>query len=751
MDERIKNLKSTTFYGQRFTRKQLCEIQQTVELFPRLSRHELAQTICEHLGWQTFKGDNRHQSARRLLERLESVGVLQLPPKQENQQRGAHKPLQWTVRTEPQSEVAVDLSELLPLSLQCATAADEKCEFNEWVDRYHYLGYKRPIGPSLRYYIVDRHGRKLGCVLFQYAVKTLPCRDRWIGWQDQVHKKRLQWVINNSRFVLFPWVRVKNLASKVLSMVAKQLPDDWQREHGYRPVLMETFVDETRYSASSYRAANWHYLGTTDKRSGKTRKGVYAYPLERDFREFLRTGKSAPVKRGKKRAKAPKISLDASDPLLEVWRRTLDIMAEVAAEFDARWQRRRRVLNTLLVMLFIFRVVFSHHRQGYGSTLEELWRQCQQLQIALPQAQPVSAAAMCKARQKLDEEVFKVLQRRIVAQNWPHQAQHLWHGHRLYAVDGSKINLPFELRHAGYQASHSKAHYPQALVSCLYRVKERIPVDFEMVSHGDESALARMHLLQLRAEDVVVYDRNYYSYGMLHQHWRRGLHAIFRLQKNSGTQIDAFINSPATDVVITLNATRHMRSSWRSEDGDMPSAQRVRLVKYEHGGTTFRLATTLLDQNRYCIQHLSDAYHARWGVEEMYKTSKTFLAIEPFHAKSERGVKQELYAHFVLVTLLRQLTNYTEAELRQQLPVHPTKSVRVNFKHALALFSSQLEELLLQQTQLLNNAIANILNKIGANRYRERLNRSYARESKQPRSKWTRRAKLDKAAEHTSS
>ena len=73
------------------------------------------------------------------------------------------------------------------------------------------------------------------------------------------------------------------------------------------------------------------------------------------------------------------------------------------------------------------------------------------------------------------------------------------------------------------------------------------------------------------------------------------------------------------------------------------------------GGNEYCLATTLLDQNQFPVAALSDAYHGRWGIEELYKVSKRLMEIEQFHAKSERGVKQELYAHFVLVTVARTL------------------------------------------------------------------------------------------------
>jgi hypothetical protein len=109
-------------------------------------------------------------------------------------------------------------------------------------------------------------GRQLGCLMFSYAVKSLPARDEWIGWQEKSHKKHLDLVANNNRFLIFPWVKVKCLASKALSMASRQLADDWEACHGYRPVLLETFVDLTKFDATCYRAANWHYLSETKGR-----------------------------------------------------------------------------------------------------------------------------------------------------------------------------------------------------------------------------------------------------------------------------------------------------------------------------------------------------------------------------------------------------------------------------------------------------------------------------------------------------
>ena len=140
----------------------------------------------------------------------------------------------------------------MPLALQVVSEKPEIREWNELVDRHHYLGYRRPIGLHLRYFIVDGQGRRLGALMFCYAVKSLPCRDEWIGWQDQKHKKHLDLVVSNNRFLILPWVQVKNLASKSLSMACRRLADDWCHQHAYRPVLIETFVDAQHFDASCY-------------------------------------------------------------------------------------------------------------------------------------------------------------------------------------------------------------------------------------------------------------------------------------------------------------------------------------------------------------------------------------------------------------------------------------------------------------------------------------------------------------------
>ena len=249
------------------------------------------------------------------------------------------------------------------------------------MDRHHELGYRHPFGCFLRYWLRDRRGRQLGCLLFEAGTTRLPCRDAWIGWRDRDRAKRLQGVVSNSRFLIFPWVRVPYLASKALSMAVRRLPGDWRERHGLEPVLVETFVDPAKYRGTCYRAANWQCIGRTKGRkahaseAGRTPKDVYLYPLTQDWKQVLLTGSRRSGRRSR-RSPSPVAVLAPEDAFVRLWSGIVETLAGVANRHDRLWQRRRRVLNTLVVVLFVFRLVFSKGRPGYTTTLAELWGQC---------------------------------------------------------------------------------------------------------------------------------------------------------------------------------------------------------------------------------------------------------------------------------------------------------------------------------------------------------------------------------------
>jgi hypothetical protein len=152
-----------------------------------------------------------------------------------------------------------------------------------------------PFGANLRYW-VRSSDRDLACLLWTSPAWKMQARDAWIGWTDEQRRHNLQRIVNNGRFLVFPWIRVKGLASKILALSARQLPPDWERCYGYRPLLLETLVDATRFRGTCYRAANWIHVGETAGRgridrehqaAGQAVKAIYVYPLVRNARQRL--------------------------------------------------------------------------------------------------------------------------------------------------------------------------------------------------------------------------------------------------------------------------------------------------------------------------------------------------------------------------------------------------------------------------------------------------------------------------------
>jgi len=289
-----KKINGITQCGREITVQEIEVIKETVGLCSRLSRQELTQTIAENLQWFSASGTNKVDAVRKLLEKLESKGILQLPERRKKFKPRVKKTISITEKTGPQPEIACKLKELSPVELEIVKDKDITALWNEYVSRYHYLGYKKPFGYTLKYFIKSEQGR-LGCALFCGAAKSMGVRDLWIGWTEKQRLNNLAWVINNSRFLIFPWVRVKNLASHVLGQISRQIRFHWQESWGYSPALMETFVDPANYQGTCYKAANWQCLGLTTGQ-GLIRKGknyttspkkIFIKPLTKNYRNLL--------------------------------------------------------------------------------------------------------------------------------------------------------------------------------------------------------------------------------------------------------------------------------------------------------------------------------------------------------------------------------------------------------------------------------------------------------------------------------
>ena len=286
------------FCGQIVSTEDMELIQELAEDFWGIARSELANTICELLGWRRPNGKLKGIECVQFLENLEERGVLKLPRKR-SAGRGKDKPIARTDQATDQKQVTGSVSRIGGVVIERVVTREQQQQFKELVDRYHYLGYKTPFGARLRYQVrCGREKRLLGCLQYSSPAWKVKARDTWIGWSVTEREAGLQRIVQNSRFLILPWVRVKNLASHILGKVSRRLAKDWERDYGYQPVLMETFV-EKRFHGTSYQAANWVKLGETRGRGREDRhhrdekqvKTVWVYPLHKQAREQLRQGR----------------------------------------------------------------------------------------------------------------------------------------------------------------------------------------------------------------------------------------------------------------------------------------------------------------------------------------------------------------------------------------------------------------------------------------------------------------------------
>ncbi len=284
------------FSGRRFLPADLDLILEVTNDFSTLSLTELSKTLCELLEWKRPNGKLKYEECRALLEKLQADGQISLPVlrKIKHSPRQIHE----TRDSNPQPAITGSLAQYEPLSLRLVQACDGRLHslFNQFIQRYHYLGYRVPFGAQLRYLAESRTGSHLAGLLFASPAWKMAPRDAWINWTDGQRRRNLQYIVSNSRFLILPWVSVHSLASKILSLVTRQLPQDWQSLYGYRPLLLETLVDCSRFAGTCYRAANWIYLGKTQGRGrmdqdhaghGRAIKDIYVYPLCRNARRRL--------------------------------------------------------------------------------------------------------------------------------------------------------------------------------------------------------------------------------------------------------------------------------------------------------------------------------------------------------------------------------------------------------------------------------------------------------------------------------
>jgi len=288
------------FSGRAFSLEDIDQIKWMRRTYKHLSEKELAATICEGIGWLTPSGMPKYTQCLRFLRQLAEEGVISLP---KSQRSVPHDPDSRRRKADERAanlpEPTENITKVGGLALEVAQAGARMQLLRAYIKKYHMLGDDNTYGDKLYYFITDAANTELGCMRFSASSWALHDRDCWIGWDAAQRKERLFLIVNQSRFLIFPWVRVRNLASRVLSLAARQIASDWLLRYCYEPVLIETFVDREIFTGTSYKAANWELVGETKGRGRNDRrneyalsvKDIYMRPLRRDFRAILKGDK----------------------------------------------------------------------------------------------------------------------------------------------------------------------------------------------------------------------------------------------------------------------------------------------------------------------------------------------------------------------------------------------------------------------------------------------------------------------------
>lgn len=283
-------LESEIVQGRRISSAEIAEIRSLIEANRRWSRWRLSRVLAEKWQWYASSGELKDMAARTLLLKLHQRKLIHLPDRR-------REPAQRFAGVEPDlfdtitpARITGELASVLPVEIRLVSPKEsEYRRFQRYLAQHHYLSYGGPVGENLGYLIRSRAGEDLACLLFGAAAWQCAPRDRWIGWTSGQRAQGLQHIANNSRFLILPWVRLKNLASHILCQVAHRINADWQRRYRHPIYLLETFVQQDRFEGTCYQAANWIHVGQTTGRTRQDRhnrvnapfKEIYLYPLTR--------------------------------------------------------------------------------------------------------------------------------------------------------------------------------------------------------------------------------------------------------------------------------------------------------------------------------------------------------------------------------------------------------------------------------------------------------------------------------------
>lgn len=386
----------------------------------------------------------------------------------------------------------------------------------------------------------------------------------------------------------------------------------------------------------------------------------------------------------------------------------------------------------LLVTLLLF-MAADAGRRGYSLMLDAFWEDAGRSGIDLSQDEPVSAAAFCKARRKLKPALlasFLAMVANTIGEK--HSVKLLWNGRRIFAVDGMRHNLQRSPDLAEHFGVPPGGHCPQMLVSTLYDVIGKFPVAATIAPGASCERQEMLRLLpHLRPGDVLVLDRGYPSFEIIHEVLEAGADFVIRVPKASSFEaIQAVQESAGNDYLMLLPP-----SAAAARAG--AEMLKVRCVRIDVGADDPWLLFTSLRRSEISIPQLQSLYHLRWEIEEFYKLLKSDgFSLRQMHAKSVLGVEQELLAQLTLAAISSLLMANAVAE-------HLLESPDLSPKAGILTIANSIVRLLLcDDPEQRFEDHASILQRLARRRLKRRPGRSSPRRSFKPGPRWNSKGKV---------
>lgn len=256
-------------------------------------RTQISEILCRKWNWRQPNGNLKDMACREVLLTLNRKGLISLPPRicsANNERRNRSIPLVETDQIPLQGKP----SQFSPVQLQPVRNTSFEPLYNSLIQEHHYLGYRQIVGNHLKYMaFIDE--QPVACLGWGAAAWSVKSRESFVKWDKPTKEKNLHLVVNNTRFLILPWINIKFLASKILALNARRISEDWFKIYNHHIYLLETFIQKNRFQGTCYKAANWIRVGQTKgtaKRGhdhlfhGKI-KDVYLYPLRKNFRKKL--------------------------------------------------------------------------------------------------------------------------------------------------------------------------------------------------------------------------------------------------------------------------------------------------------------------------------------------------------------------------------------------------------------------------------------------------------------------------------